>query len=63
VVIVLATEPKVRGFKPGRGWILECDKNPQCDFLPAEVEPAVPRRKILRHVKEPWRVWQRYCVG
>jgi hypothetical protein len=29
LVVVLATGPKVRGFKPGRGrWIFKDDKNP-----------------------------------
>jgi hypothetical protein len=34
VVRILATGPKVRGFKPGRGrWIFKGDKNPQHAFL------------------------------
>ena len=34
VVIILATEPEVRAFKPGRGrWIFSVRKNPEYDFL------------------------------
>ena len=34
VVIILATGPEVRGFKPGRGrWIFSERKNPEYDFL------------------------------
>ena len=34
VVIILATESEVRGFKPGRGrWILSERKIPEYDFL------------------------------
>jgi hypothetical protein len=34
IVIVLATEPKIRGFKPGRQrWIFRGDTNPQYTFL------------------------------
>jgi hypothetical protein len=43
VVIVLATGPKFRRFKLGRGqWIFN-----------GEVKPSAPCRKSLRRVKEP----------
>jgi hypothetical protein len=49
VVSVLATGPKVRGFKPGRGrWILRVIKS--VARLPSEGSHVVD----LRHVKEPY---------
>jgi hypothetical protein len=37
VVSILATETRVRGFKPGRSrWIFRASKNPQYAFLPSE---------------------------
>jgi hypothetical protein len=40
-VIVLATTPKVRGFKSGRGqWIFKGDKIPLHDFLRREAKPS-----------------------
>jgi hypothetical protein len=63
MVIVLATGPKVRGFKLGRGWsILREIKIRSMTSFGQEVNPSVPCRKILRHFKE-LRVWQRYYVG
>jgi hypothetical protein len=53
VVSVLATEPKGCGFETGQGdGFLRAEKS--AAHLPSgrEVKPEVPRRKILRHVKE-----------
>jgi hypothetical protein len=55
VVIVLAIGPKVRGFKAGEGqWICKGDKIRSINFFGREVKAAVPRRKILWHVKNPY---------
>jgi hypothetical protein len=49
MVIVLATRPKVRGFKPGRErWIFEGYKNQE-----GEVKQPAPRGKFLRRYKIP----------
>jgi hypothetical protein len=60
VVSVLATGPKDRGFKPGRGdgflRAIEMRSTPSFGW---EVKPEVPCRKILRHVKDPL-TYQRY---
>jgi hypothetical protein len=46
VVSVLATGPKVRGFKPGRGrWILRVIKSAAGEVMSHVVD--------LRHVKDP----------
>jgi hypothetical protein len=42
VVIVLATGPKVRGFKLGRGRIFKDDKNPEHDILRRGSKPVGP---------------------
>jgi hypothetical protein len=42
VVSVLATGPKVRGFKPGRGW---GDKIHSTPSFGGEVKPSVPCRR------------------
>jgi hypothetical protein len=56
VVIVLATGPKVRGFKPGRDdGFLRVIKFRSTPFFGWDVKPKVPCRKILRHVKDPLR--------
>jgi hypothetical protein len=56
VVSVLATGPKVRGFKRGRGErFLRAIKIQSTPSLGWEVKPEVPRRKILRYVKDPLR--------
>jgi hypothetical protein len=49
VVSVLATGPKVRGFKPGRGrwiWIFKDDKIRSTPFFGGEVKPSVPCRRF-----------------
>jgi hypothetical protein len=49
VVSVLATGPKVRGFKPGRGrWILRVisDKIRSTPSFGGEVKPSVPCRRF-----------------
>jgi hypothetical protein len=54
VVSVLATGPKGRGFKPGRGdEFLRAIKIRSTPSFGWEVKPEVPCRKILRHVKDP----------
>jgi hypothetical protein len=64
VVIVFANGPKVRGFKPGRGrWIWKVIKIRCTTSFGGEVKPSAPCRKILRHVKDPWGVRQRYFAG
>jgi hypothetical protein len=51
VVSVLATGPKGRGFKLGRGDVILATKIRSTPFFGWEVKPEVPCRKILRHVK------------
>jgi hypothetical protein len=47
VVSVLATGPKIRGFKPGRGrWIFKCDKIRSTPSFGGEVKPSVPCRRF-----------------
>jgi hypothetical protein len=62
VVSVLTTGPKGRGFKPGRGdgfWrAIKIRSTPSFGW---KVKPEVPRRKILRHVKDPL-MYQRYWI-
>jgi hypothetical protein len=54
VVIVVATGPKVRGFKPGRGdGFLRAIKIRSTPSFGGEVKLETPCRNILRHVKEP----------
>jgi hypothetical protein len=59
VVSVLATVPKGRWFKPdpGDGFLraIEIHITPSLGW---EVKPEVPRRKILRHVKDPLRYFR-----
>jgi hypothetical protein len=51
---VIATGPKVRRVKPGRQrWILYAIKICSTTSFGVEVKPAVPCRKILRHVNDP----------
>jgi hypothetical protein len=53
MVSVLATGPKVRGFKPGRGdGFLKAIKIRSTSSFGGEVKPEVECCKILRHVKE-----------
>jgi hypothetical protein len=57
MVSVLAIGPKVRGFKPGPGlYIFKGDKNPQQAFLRKGSKAIVPTSKILRHVKNHFKV-------
>jgi hypothetical protein len=52
MVSVLATGPKVRGFKPGRGDLfLRAMKIRSTPSFGGEVKPSAPFHKILRHVK------------
>jgi hypothetical protein len=63
VVSLLAIGPKVRGFRPGRGWwIFKGDKIRSTTFFRAEVKLFLPCM-ILRHVKKPYRCEKRYFVG
>jgi hypothetical protein len=60
VVIVVATEPKVSGFKPGWGrWISKIRSTPS---FGGEVKPSAPCSKILGHVKESFEVWKGYFI-
>jgi hypothetical protein len=55
VVIMLAIGPKVRWFRPGLGrWAFKGNKIRSTTSFGGEVKPAVLRRKILRHVKDPY---------
>jgi hypothetical protein len=59
VVSVLATEPKGRGFKSGRGGgYLMAIKICSTPSFGCEVKLDIPRRKISRHVKDPFEVFQ-----
>jgi hypothetical protein len=54
LVSVLATEPKGRGFTPGQGdGFLTAIKIRSTPSFGREVKPEAPRRKILRHFKNP----------
>jgi hypothetical protein len=53
VVIVLAIEEKVRGFKTGR-WIFKGDKIRKTPSFGGEAKPSATYRRILRHVKYPY---------
>jgi hypothetical protein len=54
VVSVLVTLPKGRGFEPGQGdGFLRAIKIRSTPSFGWEVKPEVPRRKVLRHVKDP----------
>jgi hypothetical protein len=56
VVNVLATGPKGRGFKTGRGdGFLRTIKICSTSSFGWEVKPEVPCSKILRHIKDPLR--------
>jgi hypothetical protein len=58
VLSVLATGPKGRWFKPGRGdGFLRAIKIRSTSFW-WEVKPEVPSRKILRHIKDPLRYFR-----
>jgi hypothetical protein len=61
MVLVLAIELKVRGFKPGRGRLIfkGCKILITISFG-GEVKPSVPCRKILRYVEEPYKYKERY---
>jgi hypothetical protein len=54
VVSVIATGPKGRGFRPGRGdrflRVIKIHSTPSFGW---EVKPKAPCRKILRHIKDP----------
>jgi hypothetical protein len=55
VVIVLATRPKVCGFKTGRGHQIFKGEKIQCwTSFGGEIKPVVSCRKILRRVKYPY---------
>jgi hypothetical protein len=57
VVSVLATGPKGRGFKPGRGdGLLRAIMIRSTASFGWEVQPKATSRKILRHVKISWRI-------
>jgi hypothetical protein len=50
VVSMIATGPKGRGFKPGRGdGFLKIRSTPS---FGCEIKPEVPCRKTLRHVRD-----------
>jgi hypothetical protein len=53
VVIVLVIQPKVRGFKPGRGrWILRVIKIRITTSFGGEAKLSSQCRMILRHIKK-----------
>jgi hypothetical protein len=59
VLSVLATGPKGRGFKPGRGdGFLRAMKIRCTSSFGWEVKPEVPCRKILRPVKDSVRYFR-----
>jgi hypothetical protein len=52
---VLAVEPKIVGFKPGRGqWSFKGGKKRSTTSFGGEVKPPVSCRKTLRHVNGPY---------
>jgi hypothetical protein len=56
VVSVLATGPKVRGFKSVRGqWIFKSDKNPQHHFHRSVSKSSVTCRRFYSLLKNPSR--------
>jgi hypothetical protein len=51
---MFAVEPKVRGFKPGRGqWIFKGDKISSTTSFRGEVKPSVPCRRFTVCYKNP----------
>jgi hypothetical protein len=65
VVTVLVIGPKVRGIKPGPGRcifsrVIEIRRTTS---FGGEVKPSAPCRKILRHVKDPCGVWEKYFTS
>jgi hypothetical protein len=59
VVSVLDAGPTGSGFKPGRGdGFLRVIKIRSTPSFGWEVNPEVPCRKILRHVKDPLRYFR-----
>jgi hypothetical protein len=55
IVIVLTTESKLRGFKPGRErWIFRAMKIRSTTSFGVKIKPSSPCRKILRHIKVPY---------
>jgi hypothetical protein len=55
---------RVCRFKTVRGqWNSRAMKVRSTTSIGEEVNPSAPRRKILRHVKNPCEVWQRYFSG
>jgi hypothetical protein len=61
-VIVFVIGPKVHRLKPSWGrWILRAIIRSTNSFG-GEIKPSAPCRKILRHVKNPCRLWHRYWL-
>jgi hypothetical protein len=61
VVNVIASGPKVRGFKPGRGdGFLRAIKIGSAISFGGEVKSGAPCRSILQHVKELYEVRKTY---
>jgi hypothetical protein len=64
MIIVLAFETKIRGFKPGRGdGFLRAIKINSMPFFGGELKPSFPSRKVLQHVKITLKYEQRYFEG
>jgi hypothetical protein len=64
VVIVLVVGPKVCGFRLGPDdEFLRTIKIRSTTSFGGKVKPSAPCRKILRHVKDPSGVRQRYFAG
>jgi hypothetical protein len=60
---VLATGPKVRGFKPGWGrWIFKGDKIHSTTSFGGEVKPSVSCRRFTA-CKRTLRAWNRCFIG
>jgi hypothetical protein len=58
VVTALAIVPEFRGFKPYRGrWIFKGHKNRSTTSFGGEVKSSVACRKMLWHIKGPWRIF------
>jgi hypothetical protein len=58
VVSVIATVPKIHGFKPDDSGLLMAIKIHSTTSFGREVKPSVPCRKIWWHVKSPFEVWK-----
>jgi hypothetical protein len=62
-LVVSVLGPKVRGFRPSQGRrIFKGDTIRSTTSFGGEVKQSAPRRKILYHVKDPYKYEKRYLL-